>query len=67
MGALNKDPPSAEEAIDAIVRSTEHFEGVTSIHPSMIEGITDSVPISASEIATMRYMANSCAINLSKA
>ena len=55
-----------EQAVDAIVRSTERLEGAASIL-SMLEDKAGSKPVSASEIAAVRCVVESCAADLDAA
>lgn len=56
----------SEQAVDAIVRSTERLEGAASIL-SMLEDKASSKPVSASEIAAVRCVVESCAADLDAA
>ena len=55
-----------QEVVDAIVRSTERLEGASSIL-SMLEDKAGGEPVTASEIAAVRCVVESCAADLDAA
>lgn len=55
-----------KDTADAIVRSTERLEGASSIL-AMLEDAAGSRPVSASEIAAVRCVVESCAADLDAA
>lgn len=63
-GTRQTAPP--QEAVDAIVRPTERLEGASSIL-SMLEDKAGSEPVTASEIAAVRCVVESCAADLDAA
>ena len=63
-GARQTTPPL--EAVDAIVRSTERLEGAALLL-CMLEDKAGGEPVTASEIAAVRCVAESCAADLDAA